>query len=103
MELKKTMTLLNGFTVIVGSIIGSGIFVSPSGVLRVSWRWHIVSSQSFINVVNVQNTGSVNLALLVWTCSGLFSLIGAYCFAELGCMIKKSGDHVKLSATGNVS
>ena len=55
-----------------------------------------------INVV-VQNTGSVNLALLVWTCSGLFSLIGAYCFAELGCMIKKSGDHLKLSATGNVS
>ena len=55
-----------------------------------------------INVV-VQNTGSVNLALLVWTCSGLFSLIGAYCFAELGCMIKKSGDLVKISATGNVS
>ena len=40
----------------------------------------------------VQNTGSVNMALLVWICSGLFSLIGAYCFAELGCMIKKSGE-----------
>ena len=102
MELKKTMTLLNGCTVIVGSIIGSGIFVSPSGVLRVRWRWFIHSCLSYIFVV-VQNTGSVNLALLVWTCSGLFSLIGAYCFAELGCMIKKSGDHVKMSATGNVS
>lgn len=70
-ELKPKMTLLNGCTVIVGSIIGSGIFVSPSGVL--------------------QETGSVNMALVVWIISGLFSMVGAYCYAELGCMIKKTG------------
>ena len=50
--LKPKMTLLNGCTVIVGSIIGSGIFVSPSGVLL--------------------NTGSVNMALTVWIISGIF-------------------------------
>ena len=69
MELKPKMTLLNGCTVIVGSIIGSGIFVSPSGVLM--------------------ETGSVNMALMVWIISGVFSMVGAYCYAELGCMIKK--------------
>lgn len=70
-ELKPKMTLLNGCTVIVGSIIGSGIFVSPSGVLM--------------------QTGSINMAIMVWIISGVFSMVGAYCYAELGCMIKKTG------------
>ena len=69
-KLKAEMTLLNGITVIVGCIIGSGIFVSPTGVLA--------------------STGSINLSLVVWTICGFFTMIGAYCYAELGCMIRKS-------------
>lgn len=70
-RLKPKMTLLNGCTVIIGSIIGSGIFVAPKGVLL--------------------NTGSVGMSLIIWVLSGVYSLIGAFCFAELGCMIPKSG------------
>lgn len=58
-KLEAKMSLLNGVTVIVGSIIGSGIFVSPTGVLM--------------------HTGSANMALVVWTASGIFSMVINYC------------------------
>ena len=70
-ELKATMGLIQGCNVIIGCIIGSGIFVAPGGVLM--------------------GTGSINLALVIWILSGIFSMIGAYCYAELGLLIKKAG------------
>ena len=57
--LQAKMSLLNGVTVIVGSILGSGIFVSPTGVLM--------------------HTGSVNLSLVVWVLSGVFSMVSHHC------------------------
>ncbi|KAK5944806.1 hypothetical protein PMZ80_002006 [Knufia obscura] len=71
LEKHKTLTYFNGLSLVVGLIIGSGIFSSPSQVnLRV---------------------GSPGASLIVWTISGLLAWTGAASYAELGGAIPLNG------------
>ncbi|NWZ74964.1 S7A13 protein, partial [Poecile atricapillus] len=79
MQLKRNIGYFDGVSFIIGSIVGAGIFVSPTGVLK----------YSLLNV---------GVALTIWTASGLVSLMGALCYAELGAALPFSGgeySHIK--------
>lgn len=71
MTLRRKITLLHGVSIIVGSIIGSGVFVSPGGVLGYA--------------------GTPLAALIVWAACGIFCTVGALAFAELGTMLPSAG------------
>lgn len=71
LEKNKTLTYLNGLSLVVGLIIGSGIFSSPSQVNR--------------------NAGSPGASLIVWTVAGILAWTGAASYAELGGAIPLNG------------
>ncbi|KOS19586.1 Y+L amino acid transporter 2 [Escovopsis weberi] len=80
LEKMKSLTYLNGLSLIVGLIIGSGIFSSPSQVIG--------------------KVGSTGAALVVWVVAGVLAWTGAASYAELGGAIPLNGGaQVYLSKT----
>ncbi|XP_047127780.2 b(0,+)-type amino acid transporter 1 isoform X1 [Hydra vulgaris] len=67
---KRQITLFGAVALLMGTIIGSGIFVSPSEVAK--------------------HSGSSGLILIVWTCSGVLAIFSALCYIELGTMFPAS-------------
>ncbi len=70
--LRRTLGTTDLTLLVIGNVIGSGIFIVPSVVLR-------------------QSGGSVTVASIVWLVGGVLSLLGALSYGELASMDRKSG------------
>ena len=69
--LERTLGLRDLILLIIGTVIGSGIFIVPGAVLR-------------------QVNGGIGLAMLVWLVGGILSLLGALTYGELAAMNPKA-------------
>lgn len=70
-SLKKDIKLFEATLIVVGIVIGSGVFFKPSAVFGA--------------------TGAPGVGMLAWVVGGLISIAGALCIAELGSAIPKTG------------
>jgi len=64
-ELRRTLGFTDLVLIVIGTVIGSGIFIVPATVLR-------------------QTGGALGPAMLVWLVAGVLSLLGALTYGELG-------------------
>uniref|UniRef100_A0A0N4Z027 AA_permease domain-containing protein n=1 Tax=Parastrongyloides trichosuri TaxID=131310 RepID=A0A0N4Z027_PARTI len=65
------MGLFGAISYIIGNIVGSGIFITPTGIL--------------------QSANSIGTSLLIWVASAFCSILGAFNYVELGTSIRESG------------
>ena len=71
-ELRRSLGFMDLMLITIGTVIGSGIYLVPSVVLR-------------------QTSGHTGLAFTVWAVAGFLSLLGALTYAELGAMKPEAG------------
>ncbi|KAJ2556683.1 hypothetical protein EV175_001840 [Coemansia sp. RSA 1933] len=70
-ELERRLGLWSGMAIVVGTIIGSGIFSTPSLILG--------------------SVGSVGMSMVVWVVGAGVSICGCISYMELGTMLPRSG------------
>uniref|UniRef100_A0A8C0ZW16 B(0,+)-type amino acid transporter 1 n=1 Tax=Castor canadensis TaxID=51338 RepID=A0A8C0ZW16_CASCN len=71
LTLRREIGLWSAVSLTAGCMIGSGIFMTPQGVLI--------------------HMGTPGASLVVWAVCGLLAMLGALCYAELGALIPESG------------
>jgi basic amino acid/polyamine antiporter, APA family len=71
LEPRRDLTLLHATSLVVGVIIGTGIFLKAASM--------------------AQAVGSPALVLGAWVAAGLVAMLGALCFAELGALLPHAG------------
>ncbi|CAD6197463.1 unnamed protein product [Caenorhabditis auriculariae] len=67
----QKMGLIGAISYIIGNIVGSGIFITPTSITK--------------------EVNSVGLSLVIWLMAALISLLGSFCYVELGTSIRLSG------------
>jgi APA family basic amino acid/polyamine antiporter len=70
-DFKRELGLLDGTMLVVGSMIGSGIFIVSSDMVR--------------------NVGSAGMLIAMWVITGLITVIAAVSYGELSAMFPKAG------------
>ena len=79
-KLQRNLTVWGGISLVIGTMIGSGIFVSPTGIIKYS--------------------GSIGSSLIIWIISGFIATISALCYIELGLVIHESGGEYSYTNRG---
>lgn len=71
LEPRRDLTLVHATSLVVGVIIGTGIFLKAASM--------------------AQSVGTPGLVLAAWVAAGLVAMLGALCFAELGALLPHAG------------
>jgi basic amino acid/polyamine antiporter, APA family len=74
-EFDRKLGLFDGLMVVIGNVIGSGIFIAPAVIAA---------------TVQPETGGMV---LLIWVIGGVLALTGALSYSELGALMPRAGGH----------
>ena len=74
-EMKKNMGVMSAISIVVGCVIGAGVFFKPYAIYQATG-------------------GAPGLGLLSWVIGGLISIFGALTFAEIAVLIPRTGGMV---------